>query len=223
MFVDTETSGLPKKWNAPYSSNGNWPFIVQISWLIYSRTGKLLKTENHYIKDSDYEISPESRAIHGISSALLEEKGKDRREVMGLLQHDLIKYTPLMVGHFLQLDYHMLGVGFYRAGIQNPVPELPIFCTMELSATFYSDSHKKHLKLGELYERLFHRPLEREHDALTDAQATADCFFELRKKGDITEKIISSQQEVNKFTLQKPGCLMPLFLLVSFILMLLLP
>lgn len=217
LFVDTETSGLPKKWNAPYSEKGNWPFIVQISWLIYTRTGKLLKSENYYIRDSDYEISPGSRDIHGITSEFLEENGKDRREVMGLLQHDLIKYTPLVVGHFLMLDYHMLGVGFYRAGIQNPVPDLPVFCTMELTATFFSDSHKKHLKLSELYERLFKKPLLQAHNALSDAQATAECFFELRKKGDITEGIITSQQEQREISEKKPGCLTPLMVLILFI------
>lgn len=223
LFIDTETSGLPKDWNAPYSAKGKWPFIVQIAWLVYTRTGKLLKTENHYIRDSDYEISSTSRNIHGISSALLKEKGKERKEVMALLQQDLIHYEPLLVGHFMQLDYHMLGVGFYRAGIENPVPALPVFCTMELSATFLSDSHKKHLKLGELYERLFHHSLEQQHNALTDAQATAACFFELRKRGDITEKVIARQQEEIQLSRKKTGCALPLVFIVIFILMLFLP
>ena len=218
LFIDTETSGLPKNWHAPYSEKDNWPFIVQIAWLIYTRTGKLLKTENHYIRDEDFEISPDSQDIHGINSEFLREKGKDRREVMGLLQHDLLKYSPLIVGHFMLLDYHMLGVGFYRAGIQNPVSDLPTFCTMELSAGFLSSSHKKHLKLGELYERLFGKPLEQQHNALLDAQATSACFFELRKKGDITEKIIVKQQEKPKFSLKKPGCALILLVFLFIIL-----
>ena len=218
LFIDTETSGLPKNWNAPYSQKGNWPFIVQVAWVIYTHTGKLIKTENHYIRDSDYEISESAQEIHGIDSEFLREKGKERREVMGLLQHDLLKYVPLVVGHFMLLDYHMLGVGFYRAGIENPVPDLPTFCTMELSATFLSSSHKKHLKLGELYERLFGQPLEKQHDALTDALATAECFLELRKRGDITEKIILEQQEKPKFRLEKPGCALMLLLFLFFIL-----
>lgn len=40
LFIDTEATGLPKKWNLPYNTPGNWPDAVQISWLLYTKEGQ---------------------------------------------------------------------------------------------------------------------------------------------------------------------------------------
>jgi DNA polymerase-3 subunit epsilon len=194
LFVDTETSGLPKDWSKPYSVRGNWPHVVQVAWVLYSRDGKKLKEENFYIRPSDYEVSPTSQRIHGLSEDFLRENGKDRNSVMQLLHADLIRYQPLVVGHFMQLDYHMLGLSFYRSGLENPLPKLPHFCTMRATAHFMRESSHRHLRLGELYMRLFQTPLQDEHNALSDASATAHCFFKLWKKGDIDEETVQQQQ-----------------------------
>ncbi|MBC7524694.1 MAG: 3'-5' exonuclease, partial [Flavobacterium sp.] len=48
LVVDTETSGLPKKWDLPYDAKNNWPHVVQIAWIIFNTKGEELKRENHY-------------------------------------------------------------------------------------------------------------------------------------------------------------------------------
>ncbi len=212
LFVDTETSDLPKNWSAPYSVEGNWPYIVQIAWLVYTYDGKLVKTENHYIRDADYNIAQKSHRIHQIGTSLLEEKGEGRKEVMKMLQKDLLEYEPLVVGHFMQLDSHMMGVGFYRSGLDNPLLQLPTFCTMQLTANFLRLGPSRGLKLGELYERLFHKRMENQHDALQDAKVTADCFFELRKSGDIDETVIIKQQKPESGRENLFGCTFTFFL-----------
>ncbi|WP_299708573.1 3'-5' exonuclease [uncultured Pontibacter sp.] len=194
LFVDTETSGLPKDWSKPYSARDNWPHIVQVAWEVYTREGDLVKSENFYIKPSDYEMSPVSQSIHGISLEFLEQNGHGRYEAMQQLQKDLLKFKPLVVGHFMQLDYHMLGLGFYRAGLDNPLEQLPTFCTMQATGHFIREARHRHMRLGELYMRLFGEPLQQEHDALIDAHATARCFFELWRAGDIDERTIQLQQ-----------------------------
>ena len=198
LFVDTETSGLPKDWSKPYSAVDNWPYIVQLAWVVYTKEGNAVKSENHYIKPVDYSISDISRQIHGISDAFLMEHGKTRKEVMQLIYQDLLYYQPLVVGHFMQLDYHMLGLGFYRAGLENPLKELATFCTMQFTSNFYRESGHKYLRLNQLYERLFGVAMQQQHNALADATATARCFFEMRKRGDITEEIMAQQKRSYK-------------------------
>ena len=196
LFVDTETSGLPVDWEKPYHVAGNWPYIVQLAWIIYTREGEEVKRENHFIKANDYSISHISREIHGISEAFLQEHGSERKEVMQCIYNDLLHYQPLVVGHFMQLDYHMLGLGFYRAGLENPLKALPTFCTMVLTKDFWQLPGHKYLRLNELYFRLFNKNMPKQHDALEDAEATALCFFELKRRRDITDEIILTQKNV---------------------------
>jgi hypothetical protein len=52
LFFDTETSGLPKNWNAPVEQIENWPRLVQIAWQIYDLQGKLI--ESQQIKQTQF-------------------------------------------------------------------------------------------------------------------------------------------------------------------------
>ncbi|WP_299759185.1 3'-5' exonuclease [uncultured Pontibacter sp.] len=202
LFIDTETTGKPLSWDAPYSDAKNWPYSVQIAWVIYTKEGQELKSENHYINEPEQEVSETSASIHSITKEFLEANGKDRKHVLQLLAQDLEQYQPLVVGHFMQLDYHMLGVGFHRANLQNPLPQLPTFCTMNATASFWLKPWQSFLRLGELYERLFQEPLEQQHDAAVDARATAACFFKLVEQGDISDTTILQQQQRQKTATQ---------------------
>lgn len=196
LFVDTETSGIPRDWGKPYSTPNNWPHIAQLAWVIYTRDGQEIKAENHYVQPSDYDIEPASGHVHGLTTPFLREHGQPRHEVMQRLHADLELYQPLVVAHFMQLDYHMMGVGFYRAGLDNPLLDLPTFCTMVTTERFMQPAQQRFLRLGELYQRLFREPLLNPHDALVDAYATARCFFALREQGTITDQTVAEQAKL---------------------------
>ena len=195
LFIDTEGSDLPKKWNEPYSKLNNWPYSVQTSWVVFSKNGQEIKREDHYIRNEDFKISAGSIRIHGITKEYLQEHGEERKEVMQLLHDDLMNYQPLVVGHFMELDYHVLAADFHRTGISNPIEDLGLkaFCTMLSTSKFVKNPQRKFMKLGELYDTLFNAKIIKPHNAIYDAKATADCFFELLKRGDLTE------QEVDNF------------------------
>ncbi|WP_164891160.1 3'-5' exonuclease [Botryobacter ruber] len=217
LFIDTEASGLPKDWNAPYSEPGNWPYNVQLAWIIYTRHGEEVKAENHYISDDDFEISAAAGKIHGITRAFLLKHGKRRSDVLTLLADDLQQYKPMLIGHFMQLDLHMMGVAFYRAGLDFPLHEYPTFCTME-STTFYSRNlRRRYLRLNELHRILFGTEPEQQHDALADARATARCFFELCQRGEVDDAVIEQQQHPKgireKAESWAPGCLSAFFVI----------
>ena len=196
LFVDTETSGIPHDWAQPYSSRGNWPHIVQLAWVVCTTDGQEIKAENHYIQPSDYDLSPESGSIHGLTVDFLRANGRPRHAIMQRLRRDLLHYQPLVVAHFMQLDFHMLGVGFHRAGITNPLSALPTFCTMRATGHLVRSNTQGFLRLGELHQRLFHESLQNAHDALVDARATARCYFEMRRQGIITDETVAQQAPV---------------------------
>lgn len=199
LFIDTEASGLPKKWNAPYSKVNNWPFSVQVSWLVYGPQGNLIKQEDHYIKDDDFKITPAALKIHGITREFLNEHGQPRHQVMQLLAQDILNYKPLLVGHFMELDYHVISADFFRSGVENPAVNAKMFCTMLATKQLARNPQSKYLRLGDLYEWLFNQPLLHQHNALVDAKATSECFFELTKRGEIDGEYILKQQSLKHY------------------------
>ncbi len=194
LFIDTETSGLPKDWRLGYDAKDNWPFLVQIAWEIYTKEGVFVKAVDHYVHEADIVITDIARDIHGLNPEFLKKHGKSRAAVMQSLQQDLLKYKPLLVAHFMQLDAHMIALGFHRASMENTAKNLRQFCTMQATAPFIKIKPSKFLNLEDLYQRLFQEPLIAHHNALIDARATARCFFEMLETGDISEKIIQRQQ-----------------------------
>ena len=49
LVYDTETTGLPKNWNAPITDSDNWPRMVQISWQVHDIKGDLVEVKNYII------------------------------------------------------------------------------------------------------------------------------------------------------------------------------
>lgn len=217
LFIDTEASGLPEDWKKPYSEKDNWPFCVQIAWIIYSRDGQIVKQENSFIKENDFKISKPATKVHGITTSFLQVNGQRRTTVMQTLADDIMRYQPLIIGHFIEFDYNMLGVDFYRTGMENPIKKEMTFCTMRATKHMVRNPALTFLRLGELYQMLFHKELRDQHYALADAKATADCFFELVKLGKVNDEIIAFQQaEVHKRELknEQPGCIIPVLFII---------
>lgn len=221
LFIDSEASGLPVNWALPYSAEGNWPSAVQISWLIYDQDQKFIKKIDHYIKATDFHITASALEVHGLTPDFLNEHGYSRNEVMQLLADDLLQYQPTVIGHFIRLDYHILSADFYRAGITNPLHTLPVFCTMVASRDLTRNTTMRHLRLGELYRILFNRELENQHNALNDARATAESYFELLRTGQITGRDMDRQNaDFNPLRYPAPtakGCVIPVLLMLALI------
>ncbi len=217
LFIDTETSGLPKNWNLPYSEDKNWPHAVQISWVIFKSDQTEVRREDHYIKDDDFDISNEAFKIHGITRSFLNMHGEYRRDVLQMLADDLNKYRPLVVGHYVELDFHITGADFYRTGIPQPMDGLQMYCTMLGTTNFLRNPQIRYLKLNQLYSLLFNKQLSNHHNAMIDAMATAECFFELLRMGSIDDDKIARQQterEKAKKPATQTGCGIPFVFLI---------
>ena len=70
LVFDTETTGLPKNWDAPVSDSGNWPRCVQLAWQLHDASGALLEQESFIVKPEGYNIPFDAEKVHGISTAL---------------------------------------------------------------------------------------------------------------------------------------------------------
>lgn len=186
---------MPKKWNVSTGQVDKWPYILQVSWTVYRKSGEKVLQQNYYINPGEININENSLKIHGITLDFLQKNGISRYNVLHKLADDLLRYEPLIVGHFIQFDLKMLEVGFNRAGITHNLAELPKFCTMLNTRCTYPIDHKPMLRLGDLYYQIFNQKLKNQHNALVDAEATKDCFFELVKRGSLDKSTVERQQK----------------------------
>lgn len=216
LFVDVETSGKPESLKHPVSSQELWPYILQVAWQIYDLRGNLLKTEDHYLYDERIAIDKSSEKIHGLTMETLHTIGEKRKDVMRRIGRDLRKYKPVIVGHFVELDSKMLQVAMIRSGLKNLITDLPHFCTMLNTSEYRIHPDHNYPHLEELHMRLFQTKIEDLHNALGDVKATAKCFFELVKRGEINPEALEvsffnkMKHQMNK----KVGCGLPVLLII---------
>jgi len=187
LFIDTETTGIPKRWKLPYSEIENWPSAIQVSWILYEDNGSEVKREDCYINVSDLEISAKSFKIHGITKEFLSKNGKDRKPVLEKLSKDIQQYQPIIIGHFTKFDIDTLSCDFYREGLENPFKQSTFYCTMLKSKDYNFNPSVIYLRLNQLFEFLFNKKMQPSHNAMIDAEITAKCFFEIRSRGEISE------------------------------------
>jgi DNA polymerase-3 subunit alpha len=184
LIFDTETTGLPKTWNAPISDVENWPRCVQIAWQLHDEMGNLIEHQDYLILPEGYNIPYEAEQIHGISTALAQKEGVPIVEVLESFKTALSK-TKFVVGQNLGFDLNIMGAEFYRAGVENSLQELPVLdtCTEETAMLCQLPGGRggkfKLPTLTELHQHLFGVPFDEAHNATADVEATTRCFLEL--------------------------------------------
>jgi len=82
LFFDTETTGLPKNYNAPLSDSRNWPRMVQIAWLLADEDGTERESRDYIIKPEGFVIPHQSVKIYGITTEKANEKGVQLESVL---------------------------------------------------------------------------------------------------------------------------------------------
>jgi DNA polymerase-3 subunit alpha len=193
LIFDTETTGLPKSWNAPITDTDNWPRCVQIAWQIHNEYGELIENQDFLIKPEGFNIPYDAEQIHGISTQLAEEKGEDLEKVLYLFNEALSK-SKFVVGQNVNFDLNIMGCEYVRLGIETPLNKLPVLdtCT-EVTATLCQIPGGRGGKfklptLTELHQHLFGAPFNEAHNATADVEATTRCFLELIRQRIFTKE-----------------------------------
>jgi DNA polymerase III epsilon subunit-like protein len=186
LFFDTETTGLPRNYQAPLDDFLNWPRLVQIAWSLYDADGHHWESQNYIIKPDGFVIPEEAAKIHRITQERAQKEGQPLR---GALEHFLrdVKSARYLVAHNIDFDEKIVGSELLRAKLDNPVAVADKICTMKSSVQFCripSDrGGYKWPNLTELYQCLFQTGFPEAHDAAWDVRACAECFFALKRKG----------------------------------------
>ena len=187
LIFDTETTGLPKRWDAPLTDLDNWPRCIQIAWQLHDASGTCIDHQNYLIKPKGFTIPFESEQVHGISTALSEAEGTPLETVLEKFVVAL-KRTKHLVGHNINFDRNIMGAEFIRINGNDPLESFSLIdtCTEETAALCQLPGGRggkfKLPTLGELYYHLFESRFEEAHNATADVEATSRVFLELLRQ-----------------------------------------
>jgi len=200
IIFDTETTGLPKRWNAPLTDSENWPRCIQIAWQVHADSGELLSHEDYLIQPDGFTVPYDAEQIHGISTALAEQQGRPLDEVLTLFSTAL-EQAEYVGGHNVTFDLNIMGAEFLRLGDHNPLEEAQVIdtCTEETAQLCQLPGGRggkfKLPTLTELYIHLFGAGFGEAHNATADVEATTRCFLELLRKGQLHPPVLEGESE----------------------------
>src|SRR5690554_3497071 len=193
LIFDTETTGLPRNWNAPITDTDNWPRCVQIAWQLHDENGKVIEHQDYLIKPDGFNIPFDAEKIHGISTHLAQEQGVLLEEVLEKFNAVLSK-AKFVIGHNVGFDLNVMGCEFYRYGVATELNNTPVLdtCTENTADLVKLPGGRggrfKLPTLGELYEFLFNESFKEAHNATADVEATTRAFLELIRKELFTKE-----------------------------------
>lgn len=188
LFVDTETTGLPK--SSP-DDREKWPRVVQLAWAIYDTDGNRESLESHIIYPTDFTIPHETARIHKITTERAKKEGISLHKVLPLFNADLER-SDTVIAHNLAFDLPIIRTEFLRHTIPTNLSDKQTFCTMKTPQIIAycklpskSGRGYKWPTLNELHLQLFGTEFTGSHNASADVEACARCYFALRARGII--------------------------------------
>ncbi|XLS29668.1 DNA polymerase III subunit alpha [Flavobacteriaceae bacterium M23B6Z8] len=211
LIFDTETTGLPKRWDAPSTDVDNWPRAIQIAWQLHDEMGNLIEQEDFLIKPEGFNIPFDAEKIHGISTELAVAEGEDLSIVLEKFNMVLSR-TKFVVGQNVGFDVNIMGAEYHRAAIATPLEALPVLdtcteTTAELCEIPGGRGGKFKLPtLTELHEYLFGTAFGEAHNATADVEATTRCFLELIRRRIFTiEELDVAPDYFDRFREENPA------------------
>jgi DNA polymerase III subunit alpha len=190
LIYDTETTGLPRNFEAPVTDLENWPRVIQLAWQLHDTGGLLVEAGDHLIRPENFTIPYNAAKVHGITTELALQEGEDLKTVLEKFILALQR-AKVIVGHNIDFDLNIIGAEFVRCGYENYFEGKIQVCTKLESVEYCAlpggrGGGFKWPSLEELHQKLFGEDFPEAHNAAADVMATSRCFLELIRIGVIT-------------------------------------
>lgn len=180
FVFDTETSGLPykargKQYDYENLEHFDTSRLISISWLLLDNENKIVSKDTYFIKPDDFEVSPQSIKIHGLSKEFLLDNGITIHEMLLNLNGLFEKFNiELIIAHNVIFDINILKSELYRYDYNitlEKVKSIQTFCTMFKAQPIMK--MRKWPKLSEAYRFFYNEDITNAHDAEFD---TLYCY-----------------------------------------------
>ncbi|MFT5819470.1 MAG: DNA polymerase-3 subunit alpha [Crocinitomix sp.] len=208
IIFDTETTGLPKNWKAPYTDTDNWPRCIQIAWQLHNEKGELIEHKDYLVKPDGFNIPYDAERIHGISTELAAQQGVPLSQVLEEFNIALGK-AQFVIGQNVGFDNNIMGCEFHRFEVETELNNMAVLdtCTEKTAQLCQIPGGRggkfKLPTLTELHEFLFSVPFSEAHNATADVEATTRCFFELLRTGNYTGQELDATDDYLRAFIEK--------------------
>lgn len=184
FIFDTETSGLPR--NCKYGKFPDYKRIedydtariVSISWIV-CKGDDVVQQAYYVVKPDSFEIGEESTKIHGITNEYASQHGVSIHKVFEEIE-PWISCCTNFIGHNVGFDKNVLLSELYRYekhSLLSKLRDKHFICTMRKGKEFMN--FHKNPKLSELYEFLYHEPMENAHNAEADTYYCYKAYIKM--------------------------------------------
>lgn len=202
LVFDVETTGLMTDKNASITDTSSWPYIVQLSFLMYDTGVNRITIINDDIirLPQSIVISDTSSAIHGITNQKSQELGVSIKYSL-IKFNECLKQADIIVGHNISFDKRLIMVECIRNSIKqhftvNGIRKIE-YCTMKNGVdickieaeTYTGRKYFKFPKLSELYYHYFGKIPEGLHNSKIDILVTLRCYCMMVHRYDICNYI----------------------------------
>ena len=200
LVFDTETTGLPKSRFSHPENTSEWPYIVQLSYIIYNTVlCKVEKVIDHIIRVPDeVTINEKCVSLHRISKERSLSEGIPIESCLSDFLNDF-QTVDLVVAHNMEFDLNMIQVemwrrkDFYEHMITIVCKSQKLFCTMQegtdlcrIKSLFpRSKDPYKFPNLAELHQYLFSTLPINLHNSLNDVLICLRCYYKMKYHKDI--------------------------------------
>lgn len=202
LIVDTETTGLPLHYDAPFHDVNNWPRIIQLAWELCWENGDTIKKVCELVEPDGWRFPTGKFWIdNGFNEADCILNGKPMKDLL----IDLCKAmntADVMIAHNLSYDKPIIECEMFRYNVlpkqiarEHPFglrPEgvkLQKECTKLLSTPILKlpgiYGQYSWPKLEVAYEYCFGKPFTDGHDAGADVQACKEIYLWIQSLNDI--------------------------------------
>jgi len=180
LIFDTECTGLPIGKNPSIYEGEKFPYIVQLSWVLYDDVQRaIIEDYDQIIKiNEDIILTDEVIAIHGVTRDMIRERGVPIKEALRTFR-DALKKSNIIVGHNLSFDKKLIIVEGFRNKVFFRFSKQE-YCTMKRSMKISKEVKKNgFLKLAELHNYLFGFIPENLHNSKIDVETCLKCYLRM--------------------------------------------
>jgi DNA polymerase III epsilon subunit-like protein len=200
LVFDVETTGLPIGKNPSITELDKWPYIVQLSYVMYDASANdITLSYDEILKLPDnVEISEESIKLHKITPQINKEKGINRQVALQTF-NSILEQSDIIVGHNISFDKRMLMVECARNRVYHRFTHKGVkkieYCTMKNSVevckiektNYKGETFFKYPTLTELYYCLFKDLPTNTHNSFVDVLLCLRCYVKLNYDVDLLE------------------------------------